>query len=331
MPTLVTFVLSAAAVVVAGTVLTRYADRLAVVTGLGHAWIGAILVAAVTSLPELTTDLYAVRQGTPDLAIGDLFGSCMTNMLVLAVADLATRQVRILTRVVINQALVGSLAIGLIAIAAAGIVVDPGVTIAGIGWAPWLIVLGYLGGSLLLHAHRRAPPFEPAAEAIHSEAEHAEGLGASVVGFLASAVVIVVAARFLASSAAALADAWGLTTGFFGLALVAVVTSLPEITVVGAGLRGGSYDLAVGNLLGSNAVNMALLFALDIADGPASLLASVQVPVLAGAMFAILLTSLVVLGILVQAEPRVRVLDPGALPVVLLYGLGLYLTYSAGG
>ncbi len=323
------FALSGLAVVAAGIHLSRTGDRIADLTGFGRAWVGAILVAGVTSLPELSTDFYAVRQGTPDLALGNLFGACMTNMLILSIADVLTVQVRLLTRVAINQALVGTIAIGLMALAAAGILVDPGLTLFGAGWATYLVAVGYAGGMWLLHAHRREPPFEP----MHLEpitARPAAGeLRRALAGFAASGIAIVVAARYLASSAAELADLLGIASGFMGLALLAFVTTLPEMVVSAASVRMGAYDLAVGNLLGSNAFNMVILFALDVTDGERSLLAGIPPTVLVGGMFAILLTSLVVLGTLVKVEPRVRLLDPGALPVTVLYGLGLYLSYLA--
>jgi cation:H+ antiporter len=70
--------------VVAGTVQTRAADAIAELTGLGRLWVGSLLLAAATSMPELATDVSAVRLGAPDLAAGDLFGSSLANMLILA-------------------------------------------------------------------------------------------------------------------------------------------------------------------------------------------------------------------------------------------------------
>ena len=61
------FVIAAAAVVAAGTVLTRYADAIADLTKLGRLLVGSILLAGATSLPELSVDLSAIRQGLPDL------------------------------------------------------------------------------------------------------------------------------------------------------------------------------------------------------------------------------------------------------------------------
>ena len=82
------FLAAGAVVVVAGTALARYADAIAKATGLGRLWIGSVLLAGATSLPELTTDVAAVRLGATDLAVGDLFGSSMANMLILAIIDL---------------------------------------------------------------------------------------------------------------------------------------------------------------------------------------------------------------------------------------------------
>src|SRR5918996_1552706 len=143
MPAWLVFIVSGAVVVLAGARLAREGDRIADRTGLGATWVGAILVAGATSLPEIATDVSAVRQGEANLALGDLFGSSMVNMFILAVADLMTRQVR-LAEVPVNQALIGSLAITLTSLAAAGVLVGDGVTLLGEGWAPLAIAAMYV-------------------------------------------------------------------------------------------------------------------------------------------------------------------------------------------
>lgn len=75
-----TFVSLAAVIVVAGAFLSRCADDLAEITGLGRLLIGSVLLASATSLPEMTVDIACVRQGNPDLAAGDLLGSCLMNL-----------------------------------------------------------------------------------------------------------------------------------------------------------------------------------------------------------------------------------------------------------
>jgi cation:H+ antiporter len=329
MPAWAIFLISAAAVVLAGSRMSRDGDTIAERTGLGGAWVGAILVAGATSLPELATDIYAVRAGLRELAIGDLFGSCMANILILAVADLAVTHVRVLTRVTINQVLVGLLAISLLVIAVLGAVAHLNVSILGIGWGPLLVGFGYLIGMRLLHVNRHEPLFETTEEAANHEAR-AGALRTAVLGFILSTVVILAAARFLASSAGEIARQMGVSGGFIGMVLVALTTSLPEVTVSVAAVRSGSYDLAVGNLLGSNCFNMAILLILDIVDGPGPLLASTEPGLLVGALFAILLTAQALLGVLNKSERRVWYLEPDALFLILIYGTGLYVTYRVG-
>ncbi len=325
-----TFVISGAVVVLAGITISRYGDAIAERTGLGGAWVGAILVAAVTSLPELTTDIYAVRQGTPSLAIGDLFGSSMANMAILALADLLARRHRILTRIAINQALVGVLAISLTALAAAGTLTGTLLTIGPFGWAPLLIGVGYVTGMQMLHANRPEPPFATKAEA-EAAVSRAPALPRAAAGFAIGALAILIAGRPLAHSSADIADRLGLTVGVIGVALLAVTTSLPELTVTLASVRIGAYDLAVGNMLGSNSFNMVILLILDAVHGEGSVLAQAGPDVLLGAMFAILLTGLTTMEVLNKAERRTWILEPDAAIRLAIYVLGLYLVVQAGG
>lgn len=327
MPVWLIFLLSATAVVLAGMRLAKDGDTIAERTGLGRAWVGAILVAGATSLPELSTNSFLVLAGNVSLAAGDLFGSNMVNMLILALADLSVRQQRILTRVALNQALVGMLAICLTATAAAGVLAGHGFAVLGLGWAPLAILLGYLAGSRVLFANRSLPLFESAAEA-KAHNEQAPALAPAVVGFAVAAVVIFVAAQFLASSTAELAEQLGVAKGFVGVALLAVITSLPEGIVSISSIRAGSYDLAVGNLLGSNCFNMLIFVVLDVVDGPGSLLAGVDVALVTGAVFAILLVGLALIDILHRAERRVWYVEPGPGLMLVTYLLGLYFVFQ---
>lgn len=328
MPAWIVFALSGTAVAAAGTRLARDGDAIAARTGLGGLWVGAILVAAATSLPELSTDIAAVRQGHPSLAVGDLFGSNLANLAILALADLAVRRTRILTRVAINQALVGLLGIGLTAIAAAGLL-SSSFSVAGLAWPTLAIAFTYGAGMRLLHRNRPEPPFR-APEDVAAARRLAPPLRRALVGFTFSALVILAAAPSLARSGAQLADQLGLSTGFVGLLLLAFATSLPELAVSVESIRNRSYDLAVGNLLGSNCFNMAALVVLDLVDGPGSLLARSDSVALIGAVFGMLMTALALLDILNKSEKRIWALEPGPAFMLLAYAVGIYLAYQAG-
>ncbi len=75
------FVLCAGLIGIAGVRLSRYGDAIAGHTGLSRNWIGLVLLATVTSLPELVTGLSAVTlAAAPDIAVGDVLGSCVFNL-----------------------------------------------------------------------------------------------------------------------------------------------------------------------------------------------------------------------------------------------------------
>ena len=78
---------------VAGSRLVHYGDALAALTGMSRSWIGMILMATVTSLPELVTGLSAVTvASTPDIAVGDALGSIVFNLALLALAEMLSRR-----------------------------------------------------------------------------------------------------------------------------------------------------------------------------------------------------------------------------------------------
>jgi len=109
MPSLL-FVVSAGAIVFAGTKLSRYGDQIAELAGLGRLWIGVALMAAATSLPEVFTTMSAGWIDAPNLAAGDLFGAGMSNMLTLGLIDLIHRQKRVWQQAALGHALTAALA-----------------------------------------------------------------------------------------------------------------------------------------------------------------------------------------------------------------------------
>jgi cation:H+ antiporter len=119
---ILTFLGSAAVIVVAGTFLSKFADAIADLTGFGRLLIGSVLLAGATSLPELTVDISAVRLGAVDLAVGDLLGSSLMNLLILALLDLTYHsRGKMLSRQAAAHALSGTLAAALTALVGVGL------------------------------------------------------------------------------------------------------------------------------------------------------------------------------------------------------------------
>ena len=326
MPDWSVFLLSALAVMVAGSGLALCADVLAQRTGLGALWFGAVFVALVTSLPELVTDVAAVRRGAADLALGDLFGSSMGNMAILAAMTLLFHTRRLLQRAALEHVLTSTLAISVTAVALLFISTGSTWAVAGVGVGPLVIAVVYALGTFAIR--------ERQAEAARAEEREMGGalpLVVAQVGFVVAAAVILVAGPFLARSADHLADQTGLGETFFGSFALALVTSLPELAVSVAAIRIGAVNLAIANLMGSNATNMALLVALDIASPGANVLAAAAPGVQAAAAAAIILMAVGTSSIVLKAE-RVRLpVDLAAVLILAGYVLSLWAIYDVRG
>src|SRR5690606_38086515 len=247
-------VLGALGVVVAGVVLARSSDVIAARTNLGRVWVGSIFLAAATSLPELVTDISAVRIGAGDLAAGDLLGSGMANMLILAAIALRPGA-HLFRRAALDHTLSASLAIVMTGIAAMAILLGPQAAVLGLGPGSLLLLVVYLLGTRLLFLHSTVAQEAgatvelggaPAAAA--KGGERLPSLGWALGRFLAATAVIIVAAPVFASSAVRIAELTGIATSFIGTLLVGATTSLPELVTSVAAFRMGAVDLAVGNL-----------------------------------------------------------------------------------
>ena len=299
---------TAAIIFVASQFLARSADVVAEKTGLGRSFVGVVMLATATSLPELGTGVSSILLvDAPDLAAGDAFGSNLFNLMIIGLLDLYWRNGPVLNAVRYTSVVVGALAIGLIALAVAAIVIHHATPVT----ASWLIspvsammLLVFLVALLLIYRHERSDP--PAEEAAGPQAAYAaQSLPRALVIYSASAAVVVAAAVWLATTGDDLADAMGWEESFVGTQFLAISTSLPEIATSFAALRLNAPDLAITNLLGSNVFNMGfVLFFDDLAYTQGAVWGAVsEVHVLTG-LIAVLMTVIVIVGAMTRPRPR---------------------------
>ena len=322
------FLASGVVVVFAGTALARHADAIAESTKLGRLWIGAVLLAGATSLPELTTDLFAVRFGATDLAVGDLFGSSMANMLILALIDIIPPRKQVLQQATLDHALAASLAIALNAIAAILVVTRPEFTVLRMGIGSVVLFLTYVAGTRAVYRQAISAGAMLAVPTLAEDiARPQPSLRRSILGFVVAAAVILLAAPGFAWSAKGIAEISGLGNTFVGTWIVGLSTSLPELVASLAAVRMGSFDLAVGNLFGSNAFNMAIFFALDLAQ-PGSLFAALDPNHALSGLFAVVLMSLGLAAIVYRAKKRFAMIEPDSFLMLAIYLLGIWMLYT---
>jgi cation:H+ antiporter len=326
------FVVSAGVVIAAGTALTRYADAIAERTGIGRVWVGSVLLAAATSLPELATDVSAVRLHAPNLAVGDLFGSSLANMFILAVIDLLPPRGRVFRQATFENTLAACLAIVMNALGALFVLVRPRFSLLGVTPESVLLLLIYVAGTRAVYRNglrhmKESAPAKPSPQS----GEAARGLRRPILEFAAAAAVIFVAAPSLAWSAKSFAEFTHLGTTFVGTWLLGLSTSMPELVTSLAAVRIGAFDLAVGNLFGSNSFNMVIFFALDIASPAGSIFSALDpVHAVSGALGVILMT-LGLAGIVYRAERRFMMIEPDSALMLVAYLLAIWLVYTHAG
>lgn len=303
----VQFLLCAAVIGAAGPTLSRSGDIIADKTGLSGNWIGLILLGTVTSLPELVTGITAVTGvGAPDIAVGDVLGSCVFNVAILVIVDSIYRHGSIYERASQGHILAAAFGIVLIGLAGFGLLLGEwGMTLAighvGI-YTPVMIGLYLLAvRSVFVYERSHREAFVAGAAERYANVT----LNLAVKRFGVAAVLIVGAGIFLPFIGARVADVMGWEATFVGSLFVAGATSLPELVVTIAAVRIGALNLAFANLLGSNLFDILILAVDDIFYTEGPILADVSSAHAASAASAIIMTGLVVISLFYQPRKRV--------------------------
>jgi len=323
------FLASTVVLVVAARYLARYGDVISLRTGLGGVFIGTLLMAGATSLPELLTAINALNQDAPDLTAGNIFGSNMFNMFLLAVVDILFYRVRILRRVTINHAVSATLAVLLMSVALFFILAQIDVSLGWVGVDSLILIALYVLGARLLSGGGDSG--EGDEEEIPDDTP---SLRTALIGFGVATVALVLITPVLVRSSIGIAEQTGLGTGFIGVTLVGIVTSLPEVMTTIAAARIGAYDLAIGNLFGSNMFNIFALGLVDFFYTDGRFLAEVSSTMTIAGMLALLVTTLALLGNLARnltrGGMRRLLIDADALMIAIIYVLGMVLLYNRG-
>lgn len=328
------FIFCSMLIVFCGTNLSRYGDIIAEKTGLGRAWIGLVLMAGVTSLPELITGISSVAiADTPDIALGDVLGSCVFNLSIIALMDVLHGPGPIFSKAEHSHNLTAGFGVILIGLASISILAGRNIPAFGhIGlYTPAIIGIYAIGmRSVFLFQKRKIATFV-GEMARHLQYEHISTKEA-VVRYALNAVVIIAVATWLPFIGNDISVATGLGESFVGSILIAMTTSLPELVVSIAALRIGAGDMAIANLLGSNMFNIFILAIDDIVYGKGPLLSAVsEIHAVTGFM-AVIMTGIVVASLTYRMEKKTAFrIGWDALALLAAYMVNLLLLYSMRG
>jgi cation:H+ antiporter len=323
------FIACTAVIVYAGSRLSKYGDIIAEKTGLGRLWVGALLLAAVTSLPELVSGVAAVTVfDLPDIAVGGVLGSCMFNLLILSLIDAMTGRKPIYTGV--NEGHVISAGFGVLLLGLIAVNVYLGGTFPTVGWicvfsfAYFALYVVAMRVVFLYNKRRIAAVVREMAEELRYRDVTATRAYAL---YVVNAVVIVLAAAYLPHLGERIAAITGFGQTFVGSFFIALSTSLPELVVTVAAVRLGAVDLALGNLFGSNLFNVAVLAIEDFLYFKGPLLGAASDAHVVTAGVAIAMTAAAIVGLTYRTIKRPFFLAWDSMGILALYFIGQVILY----
>jgi cation:H+ antiporter len=324
------FFLIAAAVAAIGVILARSSDAIGTAFRIDRSITGFVMLAAATSLPELVVSCQVARTGDVDMATGSLLGSCLMNLLILAAIDLARRsRGRILTPQAAAHALASLSSILLATLVALGILVEVMPTFGRFHSASIFLLVAYVLTVRLVYLDRAvSEQTQHEIEAVKADDEASIPVSRArpIWYYVLASLGLLIVAPWLASTSISLASQLNLSGTFFGAVFLAFVTSLPEVVTTHEASRMNADDMAIGNILGSNAFNLLILVAVD-ACYHQPLFSSLTTVNAIAALGVIITTTIATMGLLYRVEERVWFLEPDALGVVLVAVLFFYLLY----
>ena len=326
------FVLCLVIILFAGTKLAQYGDAIAEKTGLGRIWIGLVLLAAITTMPELVTSVSSVALvHSADLALGTLLGSCCFNLSILALLDILHSRTPVLSVASPRHVITAGWGALLIAIAAAGIIAGGRFSFLASGWVgipSIVIIIVYLLGMWWIFRRERkqrsydAPTTSPQYDKFTTRTVY--------IRFALAAAAIIAAGIWLSFIGDEISETTGWGGTFVGTLFLAITTSAPELVVAISALRMGAIDLAVADILGANMLNIAIIAPVDLAHGRGFILSSVSSGHLIIASVAVMMSLLVMAGLRFRQNRKIfRVASWYAPVLIILYILGAYLLFTS--
>jgi cation:H+ antiporter len=325
------FAVAAVIVWIAGSRISGYADRIADHTGFDKAFFGLVFLALATETPEIGTTVTAAWGGNANLALGNLFGGVVMQTAILVVVDVTVVQGP-LTFFIPRPTLLlqGILLALLLGLTLAAVTAGEIITLWGVGLWTILLFGAYLLSLYLSHRYQgreRWRPDTPVEEILQetdareAQAERYAGwsLRRLILFFLLGTAVILVAGMVLAKVGEALAEQTGLGSTFVGATLLAISTSLPELSTAIAAVRLGNYSMAVSNIFGSNGIMVALLLLADLFYREGPILSASEPATTFTVAMGIVVTCAYLVGLVERRDQAILRMGIDSLAVLIFY------------
>ncbi len=330
---IVAFLISAAVIGVCGVMVTRRAERLASLTGLGQALMGAVFLGAMTSLSGLITSLTAAWDGHAELAVSNAVGGIAVQTAFLALADMFHRRANLEHAAASEANLVqAALLVVLLGIPLlAGF--TPAYTLWGVHPVSLLMVVAYLFGLRLVSGAHRAPMWRPrrTGETEEEETGQTGGTRGDLLrlwtAFLVLAALVAVAGWVIGTAGVSISKDTGMSEGIVGTLFTATSTSLPEAVIAITAVRRGALTLAVGDIIGGNSFDVLFLAFSDVLFRGGSLYHAVTPVQGFWLALSLLMAAMLLLGLLRREKHGIANIGFESFTVLGLYGAGVLMLF----
>ena len=315
----------AGVIVFAGSNLSKYGDVIAEKTGMGRTWVGVVLIASVTSLPELITGISSIAVfNLPDIAVGNVLGACMLNILTLALLDVLSGATPISAKA--HQGQVITAAFGILLLGLVSISLSASATLPSVAWVGTysLVIISVYAVAIrtvfLFEKKRIAEYVREMVEAVRYEKI---SLRKAYLNYAGNALLVIAAATYLPHLGDQIAQATGLGRSFVGSIFIALTTTLPELVVSISALRIDATDLVFGNLLGSNLFNLMILAVDDLLYVKGPLLADVAPAHIVSSNAAIAMTAIAVVGLTYRMSKKHFLFAWDSMAILAVYAMAV--------
>ena len=273
---------------------------------ISEAFIGISILSVSTGLPELGVTVMAALSGNPTLSLGNILGSNVANIcLVIGIGALVSR-IRLTRKGLLRTVRI------LVLISIIPVVL---VMVKHLNWIVGLVLLSIFAGYTLLMVQR-----EHAEIVVSHHTKPKISIPKSFYFFIVGIVGVIIASKMVVNSAVLIAQTFGLSNTFIGVTMVALGTSLPELSIDIVAIQKKHIDLALGDAIGSCLINLTLIL------GVLGLLSNITINIHT-VLFPALFGVLVAIIFWYMLEVRREIDTKNAIFLLLLYFLFLMLAF----
>jgi len=307
---------------------SKYGDIICEKTSISKGLMGFIFLSFATTLPELITSTSSIIVvNSPDLAIGNAFGSVVINLMYIPLLDFLQGKGALLYEVSMSHILYGGLGIIALAITAFFIFVRSELHVPlgifNFGFDSLILVILYFIGMRVILQYEKSNKSREDAESKINKKYGNISLKKAVIGFCLCFIAIFFLGIWLSIIGDEIVKVMNWNEALVGTFFLALATSLPELIVSSSSLRFG-IDMAVGNILGANFLDIMIIPVCDLFFRRGELLSFVSSKNVLTLMLGIILTSIVIVGLIYRSRKSFLRLGWDALGMIITFIIGGY-------